>query len=82
MQLQELTTPRQESTTLRILKIEADGDSWLGNIKPKIRLKGIWLKRAGFEPGGHVTVTCLMTGVLELRSEDQAVNDRPEGGRP
>ncbi len=51
----------------RRLKIEADGDPWKG-VKPKIRLLGRWLERAGFPPGHHVQVTCLAPGILELRS--------------
>jgi len=51
----------------RRLKIEADGDAWKGFIKPKIRLMGRWLERAGFKPGNHVEVTCLAPGVIELR---------------
>jgi hypothetical protein len=55
---------------MRKLKIEADGDGWKGTIKPKIRLMGRWLERAGFEPGKHVHVTCVAPGVIELRSQD------------
>lgn len=51
----------------RTLKIEEDGDSWLGNTKPKIRLKGNWLARAGFNHGQHVAVKFITTGVIELR---------------
>lgn len=54
----------------RVLKIEADGDTWKGLIKPKIRLMGRWLERAGFSPGRHVHVTCIAPGVIELRSSD------------
>ena len=52
----------------RLLKIEADGDSWKGSIKPKIRLMGRWLERAGFSPGHRVHVKCVAAGVIELRS--------------
>ena len=55
-------------TLVRTLKIEADGDTWKGLIKPKIRLTGHWLERAGFKPGKHVQVTCVSPGVIELRS--------------
>ena len=54
----------------RKLKIEADGDYWLGLLKPKIRLRGRWLERAGFKPGDHVHVTCVAPGVIELRADD------------
>ena len=55
-------------SSVRTLKIEADGDFWKGLIKPKIRLVGRWLERAGFKPGSHVHVTCIAPGVIELRS--------------
>jgi hypothetical protein len=53
---------------VRRLKIEADGDFWKGLTKPRIRLMGHWLERAGFKPGDHVHVTCVAPGVIELRS--------------
>ena len=56
------------SRSVRRLKIEADGDFWKGLTKPKIRLTGRWLERAGFKPGYHVHVTCMAPGVIELRS--------------
>ena len=52
---------------VRTLKIEEDGDAWKGLIKPKIRLAGRWLERAGFKPGHRVYVTCVAPGVIELR---------------
>ncbi len=55
---------------VRTLKIEEEGDQWKGVIKPKIRLMGRWLERAGFSPGNHVHVTCVAPGVIELRSPD------------
>ena len=58
------------SLPLRILKIEADGDAWKGAIKPKIRLMGRWLERAGFKPDTRVRVRCVAPGVIELRSGD------------
>jgi len=66
----------REEPPIRKLKIEADGDSWKGLIKPKIRLMGRWLERAGFSPGDWVQVTCLAPGVIQLRSPDALpVND-------
>ena len=53
---------------VRTLKVEADGEFWKGLTKPKIRLMGRWLERAGFIPGSHVQVTCVAPGILELRS--------------
>lgn len=52
----------------RTLKIEACGDFWKGVVKPKIRLTGRWLERAGFKPGEHVRVSFIAPGLVELRS--------------
>lgn len=64
----------------RMLKIEADGDQWQGGIKPKIRLRGRWLERAGFKPGNRVSVKCVSAGFMELRSDDdaQVFNETPD----
>jgi|ERR1017187_3417986 hypothetical protein len=62
--------PNTPDPPVRKLKIEADGDPWKGLIKPKIRLMGRWLERAGFSPGSDVHVTCVAPGVIELRSPD------------
>lgn len=56
--------------SVRKLKIEAEGDTWKGRTKPKIRLMGRWLERAGFRPGNHVHVTCVAPGMIELRSSN------------
>jgi cell division inhibitor SulA len=53
---------------VRSLQIEADGDRWQGQIKPKIRLTGRWLEAAGFPPGHRVQVTCVAPGLIELRT--------------
>ena len=58
------------TSTVRRLKIEADGDPWKGNIKPKIRLMGRWLEQAGFNPGRHVHITSIAPGVMELRCSE------------
>jgi len=58
------------TSTVRRLKIEADGDPWKGNIKPKIRLMGRWLEQAGFSPGRHVHITNIAPGVMLLRSSE------------
>lgn len=63
---------------VRTLQIEADGDFWKGLIKPKIRLMGRWLERAGFKPGNRVKVTCVASGVIELRSFDASTVNRIE----
>jgi hypothetical protein len=62
-------THRQTETSSRTLKIEEEGDFWQRKIKPKIRLKGQWLERAGFIPGNHVNVACIAPGIIELRSD-------------
>ena len=54
-------------TGSRTLKIEEDGDFWKSRAKPKIRLIGRWLERAGFSPGERVHVTCVAPGIIELR---------------
>lgn len=66
----DIRPPTELSPAVRVLKIEADGDAWKGLIKPKIRLMGHWLERAGFRPGQHVQVTCVAPGIIELRSSD------------
>jgi hypothetical protein len=66
--------------SIRQLKIEREGDFWKGVVKPKIRLTGRWLERAGFSPGGHVHVTCLAPGVIQLRSAHAStLNEGPNG---
>lgn len=60
--------PIEPALAIRTLKIEAQGDFWKGITKPKCRLMGPWLERAGFHPGKRVLVTCLAPGVIELRS--------------
>ena len=62
---------KPEQKTTRTLKIEEDGDRYDGGIKPKIRLRGNWLERAGFKPGTRVAVTCVAHGIIKLQSFDQ-----------
>jgi Toxin SymE, type I toxin-antitoxin system len=75
-----MTLPRQNALTSRTLKIEEDGDHWRGRIKPKIRLRGHWLEKAGFKPGNRVSVNCLAHGVIELRSRAATftLNEMPQ----
>lgn len=62
----------------RSLKIEADGDGWKGKIKPKIRLRGDWLERAGFKPGHRVEITSSKAGELSLQfKEEYSQPDNP-----
>ena len=78
----QLLRPAEVSPPVRKLKIEADGDFWRGLMKPKIRLMGRWLARAGFQPGNRVQVTCVAPGVIELRSLDVVLANEtnPPGG--
>ena len=61
-----------------MLKIEKDGDAGKGLIKPKIRLMGRWLERAGFKPGSRVHVICVAPGVIELRTQDSFLVNEAE----
>ncbi len=40
--------------SVRMLKVEDDGDFFKGRTKPKIHLRGRWLERSGFKPGTRV----------------------------
>jgi hypothetical protein len=51
----------------RTLKIEAVGDFATRNVKPRIRLGGGWLARAGFKPGHRVAIHHAQPGQLTLR---------------
>jgi hypothetical protein len=53
--------------TARTLKIEETGDFLRHRVRPKIRLTGRWLERAGFKPGHRVHVESTGEGVLTLR---------------
>lgn len=63
-------------TLSRTLKIEEAGDFWRKKTHPKIRLKGQWLKHAGFKAGNHVSVNCVAPGVIELKSDAHAPGSR------
>lgn len=83
----EAPKPSQPDQPVRLLKIEEDGDYFLGRIKPKIRLRGCWLERAGFKPGTRVSVTCVAPGIIELRSDAFMINEGKQAsseqpGRP
>ena len=61
---------------MRALKVEADGDAWGNGIKPKIRLSGKWLERAGVKPGERGRVSVRKPGVLEISALSiQAANN-------
>ena len=51
----------------RILTIEKIGDSCAGKVRPRIRLAGRWLEKAGFKPGHRVQVEWIDDGVISLR---------------
>jgi hypothetical protein len=54
----------------RTLKIEALGD--FGRpIKPRIRLSGYWLARAGFKPGHRVDIQLLKPGAMTLQCKEE-----------
>jgi len=73
MQNDHMQTP----SSVRSLKIEAQqGDRWKAVVKPKIRLIGRWLERAGFKPGAQVQVTCIAPGLIELRSPDHPLGNQ------
>ena len=51
----------------RFIKIEETGDFWRRATKPRIRLTGQWLERAGFKPGHRVEVRLDGPGLMTLR---------------
>jgi hypothetical protein len=55
----------------RRLKIEAVGDFAYRRIKPRIRLSGQWLERAGFKPGHRVEITSSQPGELSLQFKEE-----------
>ena len=59
----------------RILKIEAVGDFAAGKIKPKIRLSGNWLEKAGFKPGHQAAIHVSRPGELTLQFKEHPPND-------
>jgi hypothetical protein len=54
----------------RTLKIEAVGDFAHRKIKPRIRLGGHWLERAGFKPGHRAIIHVSRLGELTLQFEE------------
>ena len=65
-------SPEDHPKTKRLLKIEEAGDFFTGKIKPKIRLSGLWLERAGFKPGHRVEVRSDRPGSLAIRFVGQS----------
>jgi len=56
----------------RSLKIEAVGDFAYRRIKPRIRLSGQWLERAGFKPGHRVEIFTSKPGELSLQFKEES----------
>jgi hypothetical protein len=65
-QVSEQPKPSKKCSA-RSLQIEEIGDRWTG-FKPRIRIMGQWLERAGFKPGTRVSVVCRSLGFIELRA--------------
>ena len=57
----------------RSLKIEAIGDFAYNKIKPRIRLSGHWLERAGFKPGHRAVIHVPRPGELTLQFKEDAL---------
>jgi hypothetical protein len=55
----------------RTLKIEITGDFASKKIKPRIRLSGHWLAKAGFMPGHAVEIQSLKAGELMLQFKER-----------
>jgi hypothetical protein len=53
-------------TTKRTIKVEQLGDPFHRKTHSGIRLKGKWLEKMGFAPGGHVEVSLIAPGSLTL----------------
>ena len=60
-------------TPAHTLKIEAIGDFAGRKIKPRIRLSGHWLERAGFKPGHRVSILMSKPGELTLQFREMAI---------
>ena len=63
----------KDNSNKRILKVEEVGDFYRKRTKPLIRLKGIWLMKAGILPNNHVEVENPESGVLLLKMIDKEV---------
>ncbi|MBN2396640.1 MAG: SymE family type I addiction module toxin [Candidatus Atribacteria bacterium] len=54
----------------RKLKIVDVGDFYHHKEVPEVRLKGLWLSRAGLQPGKYVQITNPRKGLLIIQSLD------------
>jgi hypothetical protein len=59
-------TDSEKTVRRRSLKIEAVGDFAYRKIKPRIRLSGHWLEKAGFKPGHRAEIHVSSLGELML----------------
>ncbi len=57
----------RQAPRTRILKIEETGDFYASKVRPRIRLSGRWLERAGLRAGHRVQADWIEDGVLALR---------------
>jgi hypothetical protein len=64
-------TELKKAVKRRTLKIEAVGDFACRKIKPRIRLSGHWLEKAGFKPGHRAVIYELRPGELTLQFKEQ-----------
>lgn len=62
---------RRKDVFPRKLTVQDVGDYFKKEVKPQIRLQGLWLIKAGLKPGSQVQVTNPQPGVLILQSLDQ-----------
>jgi hypothetical protein len=62
----------------RTLKIELVGDFFRHRTVPRIRLAGLWLQKAGFNPGNRVEIKFIAPGTMTLR----AVETNTQGVTP
>jgi hypothetical protein len=65
-------TDLEKPVNRRSLKIEAIGDFAYRKIKPRIRLSGHWLEKAGFKPGHRAVIHESKPGELILQFKEQA----------
>lgn len=61
------------NSNYRILKVEEVGDFWRKITKPRIRLKGKWMLKAGILPNNYVQISNHQPGVLILQMVDEEV---------
>lgn len=64
---------------VRTLKIEAVGDFARKKVKPRIRITGRWLERAGFRPGHRVEISSSKPGELSLQFREESPKPISEG---